>query len=314
MMMILGFAVSAPLAGHFLDPFSNARLIEVTASVAAVAFAISGARRLGRREAGVPAMARARPPRRHASFLARARRDLARARGPPVHDLHLRLDARLRRAGAADRALRRPRLRHDSRIDDEARRPPARRRPRRAWSASRSRPPTIGGPVLGSLRLWTMAGCAASAASLAAIAASGLLAARARRLPRVRLRARPVERRLRGGGDRLDDGPRRRRRRLARRNPHGALGRRAGHRLRRGRRRGDRSRRPRTRPSARRRSSPTRSCSASRRRSSSSRRRSPGRSAPHPAHAGLAASGAAGAVGAILRRRAPSWPTMRSST
>ena len=41
MMMILGFAVSAPLAGHFLDPFSNARLIEVTAAVAAVAFVVS---------------------------------------------------------------------------------------------------------------------------------------------------------------------------------------------------------------------------------------------------------------------------------
>ncbi len=34
---------------------------------------------------------------------------------------------------------------------------------------------TIGGPVLGSLRLWTIGGCAASAASLGAIAASGLL-------------------------------------------------------------------------------------------------------------------------------------------
>jgi BCD family chlorophyll transporter-like MFS transporter len=34
---------------------------------------------------------------------------------------------------------------------------------------------TIGGAILGSLRLWTVAGCAASAASLGAIAASGLL-------------------------------------------------------------------------------------------------------------------------------------------
>ena len=32
MMMILGFAISAPLAGHFLDPFSNVRLIAVTAT------------------------------------------------------------------------------------------------------------------------------------------------------------------------------------------------------------------------------------------------------------------------------------------
>jgi BCD family chlorophyll transporter-like MFS transporter len=35
---------------------------------------------------------------------------------------------------------------------------------------------TIGGPILGSLRLWTVIGCAASAATLGAIAASGLLA------------------------------------------------------------------------------------------------------------------------------------------
>jgi geranylgeranyl reductase len=41
MMMILGFAISAPLAGHFLDPFSNERLIAVTASVSAAAFVVS---------------------------------------------------------------------------------------------------------------------------------------------------------------------------------------------------------------------------------------------------------------------------------
>ena len=40
-MMILGFAVTAPLAGHFLDPFSNARLVGVTAAVCAVAFTVA---------------------------------------------------------------------------------------------------------------------------------------------------------------------------------------------------------------------------------------------------------------------------------
>lgn len=40
-MMILGFAVSAPLAGHFLDPFSPERLIAVTAGVSAVAFLLA---------------------------------------------------------------------------------------------------------------------------------------------------------------------------------------------------------------------------------------------------------------------------------
>ena len=41
MMMILGFAVSAPLAGHFLDPFSPERLIAVTAGVCAIAFLLA---------------------------------------------------------------------------------------------------------------------------------------------------------------------------------------------------------------------------------------------------------------------------------
>jgi BCD family chlorophyll transporter-like MFS transporter len=40
-MMILGFAISAPLAGSFLDPFSNARLIAVTSTVCVVAFAVA---------------------------------------------------------------------------------------------------------------------------------------------------------------------------------------------------------------------------------------------------------------------------------
>jgi BCD family chlorophyll transporter-like MFS transporter len=41
LMMILGIAVTATLAGHLLDPFSPARLVEVTAVVAAVAFVAS---------------------------------------------------------------------------------------------------------------------------------------------------------------------------------------------------------------------------------------------------------------------------------
>jgi BCD family chlorophyll transporter-like MFS transporter len=40
-MMIVGFALTAPLAGHFLDPFSNERLIAVTSVVCASAFAVA---------------------------------------------------------------------------------------------------------------------------------------------------------------------------------------------------------------------------------------------------------------------------------
>ena len=41
MMMIAGFAVTAGIAGHALDPFSPERLVMVTASVAAIAFVVS---------------------------------------------------------------------------------------------------------------------------------------------------------------------------------------------------------------------------------------------------------------------------------
>ena len=40
-MLILGFIVTATVAGHFLDPFSPARLVAVTASVAAIAFVVT---------------------------------------------------------------------------------------------------------------------------------------------------------------------------------------------------------------------------------------------------------------------------------
>lgn len=43
MMMIFGFAVTAGLAGHWLDPYSPARLVLVTCVVAAVALAITAA-------------------------------------------------------------------------------------------------------------------------------------------------------------------------------------------------------------------------------------------------------------------------------
>jgi BCD family chlorophyll transporter-like MFS transporter len=41
MMMIAGFAVTATVAGHFLDPFSPARLVAVTATVSGAAFVLT---------------------------------------------------------------------------------------------------------------------------------------------------------------------------------------------------------------------------------------------------------------------------------
>jgi MFS transporter, BCD family, chlorophyll transporter len=40
-MMIAGFAICAPLAGHFLDPFTPARLVAVTATVSAIAVSLA---------------------------------------------------------------------------------------------------------------------------------------------------------------------------------------------------------------------------------------------------------------------------------
>ncbi len=40
-MMIVGFAVTAPLAGHFLDPFSGPRLVAVSGTVSLVAFGVA---------------------------------------------------------------------------------------------------------------------------------------------------------------------------------------------------------------------------------------------------------------------------------
>lgn len=60
-MMIAGFAVTATVAGHFLDPFSPARLVAVTATVSALALAVTTAA-LWRVEAGLGAVSVAPKP------------------------------------------------------------------------------------------------------------------------------------------------------------------------------------------------------------------------------------------------------------
>lgn len=175
MMMILGFAVSAPLAGHFLDPFSNARLIEVTSSVAAVAFAIATIAVRGV-ESSVPAdVAAPRHDRGRSSFLAALAEIWGEA---PVRRFTIFIFVSMLAYGAQELLIepfaglvfgmtpgsttKLAGLQHGGVLMGMV---------GVAVAAT-----AIGGPVLGSLRLWTMAGCAASAASLVAIAASGLLA------------------------------------------------------------------------------------------------------------------------------------------
>ncbi len=62
-MMIAGFAITAGTAGHFLDPFSPARLVTVTAVVATLAFVVAAIAVRGVESKGQPAAAAEDTPR-----------------------------------------------------------------------------------------------------------------------------------------------------------------------------------------------------------------------------------------------------------
>jgi BCD family chlorophyll transporter-like MFS transporter len=172
-MMIFGFALTAPLAGYFLDPFTNARLIGVTASVAAIAFAVaclavlgvegrpapnlkqvSAQSPAGRRFSEACAQVWAEPAARQftififVSMLAYSAQELL---VEPFAGLVFGMTpgATTKLAGVQHSGVLTGMLGV-------------------ALAAS-----WIGGPILGSLRLWTVGGCLASAISLAAIAAEG---------------------------------------------------------------------------------------------------------------------------------------------
>lgn len=170
-MMIVGFALTAPLAGHFLDPFSPARLVIVTASVSIVAFLVALLAAIGVEAASTQDSARkkisVKPPFRQAmsqvwrepaarqftififvSMLAYSAQELL---VEPFAGLVFGMPpgATTKLAGVQHVGVLLGMLGV-------------------AFVAS-----AIGGPLLGSLRLWTVGGCIASAASLIAIAVSG---------------------------------------------------------------------------------------------------------------------------------------------
>ena len=127
-MMIMGFIVTAGVAGKLLDPFSPTRLVFVAAVIAGVGFFVTIAAVWGVEK---PAAA-GHLPQQHAWCLrASAARGLGRAQGAAVRPLRLRLDARLWRRGTDDRAFRRLTLRHDARRDGQTVRRAARRLTRR---------------------------------------------------------------------------------------------------------------------------------------------------------------------------------------
>jgi len=170
-MMIVGFAVTAPLAGHFLDPYSGERLMAVTGVVCASAFVIATLAVLG-----VEANSVARPAtaRRSASF-----RDAFREvwSEPAARRFTIFIFVSMLAYSAqellvepfAGLAFNMPPgvttklagLQHGGVLLGMI---------IVAIGAS-----AIGGPRLGNLKLWIVGGCLAAAAALVAVAATGLL-------------------------------------------------------------------------------------------------------------------------------------------
>ncbi len=176
MMMIFGFALSAPLAGYFLDPFSNERLIAVTAAVSAAAFLVSVLAVWGVEDDAVASSARRPAPRARPGFAAAVREqwsDPAARRfaififismlAYSAQELLVEPFAGLAFGMTPGVTTKLAGLQHGGVLAGMI---------GVALAAS-----VIGGPVFGSLRLWTVGGCVASALSLLGIAAGGLLSA-----------------------------------------------------------------------------------------------------------------------------------------
>ena len=128
-MMIFGFALTAPLAGHFLDPYSPTRLVAVVGgrlppSPSSSPASRSGASRPRRRKPQARPAGHALPRR------VRARSGRSRRRGGFTIFIFVSMLAYSAR-GIAGRTLRRPRVRPAAGRHDQACGPPARRRARR---------------------------------------------------------------------------------------------------------------------------------------------------------------------------------------
>ena len=167
-MMILGFAVSAPIAGHFLDPFSMQRLILVTACVCGAAWLIATIAVIGlETDAPSPLSTARRPPFREA-FLQVWSESAARRftififvsmLAYSMQELLVEPYAGVVFGMTPGATTKLAGLQHGGVLLGMI---------GVAFAAT-----AIGGPRLGSLRLWTVGGCAASAIALIAVAVSG---------------------------------------------------------------------------------------------------------------------------------------------
>jgi BCD family chlorophyll transporter-like MFS transporter len=174
-MMILGFALTAPLAGHFLDPFSNARLIAVTATVCATAFVVASLAVLGveGRDANASPLKTSGSTRRRAPFpeaFAEVWAEPAARRftififvsmlAYSAQELLVEPFAGIVFGMTPGATTKLAGVQHGGVLAGML-----------GVTVAAS---LIGGPILGSLRLWTIGGCLASALSLVAVAAAGI--------------------------------------------------------------------------------------------------------------------------------------------
>ena len=172
-MMIAGFAVTAPIAGHFLDPFSGARLVAVSGTVSFIAFAVACLAVRGIEPARIGEADPPAPKRPFPEVLARVWAEPESRRftififvamlAYSAQELILEPFAGLVFAMSPGVTTKLAGLQHGGVLA--------------GMLTVAGLTMAVGGPVLGSLKLWTTLGCAGSAVALVGIAAGGLAGA-----------------------------------------------------------------------------------------------------------------------------------------
>ena len=171
-MMIAGFAVTAPLAGHFLDPFSGARLVAVSGTVSLAAFLLACLAVRGVERAAPARTASAGPVKApFRTVLAKVWAEPASRRftvfifvamlAYSAQELILEPFAGLVFAMTPGTTTKLAGLQHGGVLA--------------GMLVVAGLTMGVGGPRLGSLKLWTALGCAGSGAMLVGIAAGGLV-------------------------------------------------------------------------------------------------------------------------------------------
>ncbi|GJE54664.1 MULTISPECIES: BCD family MFS transporter [Methylobacterium] len=169
-MMIVGFAVTAPLAGHFLDPFSGARLMAVSGTVSVIAFLVAVLAVTGiEPPRSVAASANAKTGKNFMEVLARVWAEPISRRftvfifvsmlAYSAQELILEPYAGLIFEMTPGATTKLSGLQHGGVLA--------------GMLLVAGITMGIGGPVFGSLKLWTAIGCLGSAVALGAIAAGG---------------------------------------------------------------------------------------------------------------------------------------------